>query len=262
MMSNTATFTLHIRNIVKKTRDKIGWVLRVFQLRKRSLMLTLLKSLVIPLLEYCCQLSNPWKAKDIQAILAIQRTFTYKITDVQHKLLGKTAQTQIVLSPETPWTLYNYIYFEDNTVYGAKYWWDNGVQNKNQKTPKTCNTVRYSVSNKQKPSTIPSIQSNNCVWASVVQLVAKISETSKVLKLKNLNLSSTNFWSLFLMGQKCPTMSPHASGSNSILDQLTHLRAQGIYQSSGVPDSAMEQFSCFETTPSFQVSIKVSTAED
>ena len=32
-----------------------------------------------------------------------------------------------------------------------------------------------------------------------------------------------------------------ASGSNSILDQLTHLRAQGIYQNGGVPDSAMEQ---------------------
>ena len=34
--------------------------------------------------EYCCQLWNPWKAKDIQAIEAIQRTFTYKITEVQH----------------------------------------------------------------------------------------------------------------------------------------------------------------------------------
>ena len=32
-----------------------------------------------------------------------------------------------------------------------------------------------------------------------------------------------------------------ALGSNSILDQLTHLRAQGIYQSGGVPESAMEQ---------------------
>ena len=41
MLSNNATFTLHIRNIVKKTRDKMGWVLRVFQSRKRSLMLTL-----------------------------------------------------------------------------------------------------------------------------------------------------------------------------------------------------------------------------
>ena len=32
-----------------------------------------------------------------------------------------------------------------------------------------------------------------------------------------------------------------ASGSNSILDQLSHLRAQGIYRSGGVPDSAVEQ---------------------
>ena len=32
-----------------------------------------------------------------------------------------------------------------------------------------------------------------------------------------------------------------AAGSNSILDQLTHLRAQGIYQGGGVPDSATEQ---------------------
>ena len=84
MMSNTATLTLHIRNIVKKTRDKMGWMLRVFQSRELSLMLTLLKSLVIPLLEYCCQLWNPWKSKNIQAIEAIQRTFAYKITEVQH----------------------------------------------------------------------------------------------------------------------------------------------------------------------------------
>ena len=53
MVSNTATFTLRIRNKVKKARDKMGWVLRVFQSRQRSLMLTLLKSLGIPLLEYC-----------------------------------------------------------------------------------------------------------------------------------------------------------------------------------------------------------------
>ena len=31
MMSSTAAFTFHIRNIVKKSRDKMGRVLRVFQ---------------------------------------------------------------------------------------------------------------------------------------------------------------------------------------------------------------------------------------
>ena len=84
MMSNTATFTLHIKTEVKKVEDKMGWVLTVFQSRQRSLMLTLLKFLVIPLLEYRCQLWNPWTAKDIQPIEAIHRTFTQKITEVQH----------------------------------------------------------------------------------------------------------------------------------------------------------------------------------
>ena len=36
--------------------------------------------------------------------------------------------------------------------------------------------MRYSVSNKQKPSTIPSRKCNNCIRASFVQFVAKISE--------------------------------------------------------------------------------------
>ena len=54
-----------------------------------------------------------------------------------------------------------------------------------------------------------------------------------------------------------PKMPTHvtAAGSNSILDQLTHLRAQGIDRSCVVPDSAMwSSLSCFETTPSIQVS--------
>ena len=49
MMSNTATLSLHIRNIVKKARDKMECVLRVLQSRKRSLILILFQSLVIPL---------------------------------------------------------------------------------------------------------------------------------------------------------------------------------------------------------------------
>ena len=88
------------------------------------LMLTLVKSLVIPLLEYCCQLWNPWKARDIQSIKAIQRTFTNKITEVQylnywerlHKLkLYSLQRVQFIQ------TLYNYIYLEANSAYHSKY---------------------------------------------------------------------------------------------------------------------------------------------
>ena len=41
------------------------------------------------------------EAKDKQAIEAIQRTFTYKITEVQH-LNYWERQLQIILPPETP----------------------------------------------------------------------------------------------------------------------------------------------------------------
>ena len=156
----------------------MGWVLRVFQSRKSSLMLALLKSLVIPLLGYCCQLWNPYGR---QRTYTSYRSYSTNVYIQNHwstalKLLGKTVRTHIVLPPETPWTLYNYIYLEDNTAYCAKYLWHNGAQNKKQIISKTWNTVRYSVSNKQKPSTIPSRKCNNCIWASFVQLVAKISE--------------------------------------------------------------------------------------
>ena len=35
-------------------------------------------------LEVSSQLRNPWKEKDMQAIERIQRSFTYKINEVQH----------------------------------------------------------------------------------------------------------------------------------------------------------------------------------
>ena len=121
------------------------------------------------------------------------------------KLLGKTTRTQIVLSPETQWTLYNYIYLEDNTAYGAKYWWHNGAHNKNQKTSETWNTVRY----KQKPSTILSRECNNHLGLGCTTRCQNIWETSKMLKLKNSNLNETSFWSAFLISQKWPTICHH-----------------------------------------------------
>ena len=73
------------------------------------------------------------------------------------------------------------------TTYGAKYCRYNGAQNKNQKPAKTCQPVCYRAPNNQKPSTIPSRKCNNCFG------FANIWVTSKVLKLKNSNLSLTNF---------------------------------------------------------------------
>ena len=151
----------------------MGWVLRVFQSRWGSPMLTVLKSLVIPLLEYWRQLWNPRKAWDIQAIEAIPRTFTYEITQVQHlKLVGKTAQTQINI----------YSFQRRNERYIIIHIWKItqhvvpnidgtiGHKTKNRNNPSD-GTLLWGA-NKHKPSRIYSIKCNHCAWASSVQLVA------------------------------------------------------------------------------------------
>lgn len=83
-LSNDATYALHITNTVKKARGQLGWILRTFKTRDPLPMLTLYKSLVVPLLEYCCQLWSPWKPGEIQALESVQRSFTYRISTVGH----------------------------------------------------------------------------------------------------------------------------------------------------------------------------------
>ena len=78
------TFTIHIANVIKKARNQIGWILRTFISRDPLPMLTLYKSLVLPLLEYCCQLWSPWRVGEKHSLEAIQRSFTNKICTVRH----------------------------------------------------------------------------------------------------------------------------------------------------------------------------------
>ena len=67
-----------------KARQKAAWVCSVFYTRNPTIMLTLYKSMVRSLLEYCCPLWNPRKVSDIQELEGVQRTFTARIAGVQH----------------------------------------------------------------------------------------------------------------------------------------------------------------------------------
>ena len=191
------------------------------------------------------------ESKDIQAIEAIQRMFTFKIVEVQHLKYFERLH-ELVLSPKTSWTLYNYIHLEDNTAYGAKCWWHNGAQNKNQKSPKTGNTAQVSI--QQTETQHNPLKKMQWLYLGLVCTIRceNILETSKVLKLKNSYLSSTNFCSSFLMSQKCPTMSPHQSATASSTSSLTW----GLKEFTKVVESQTRPWSslsCFKTTPSIQV---------
>ncbi|XP_068223847.1 uncharacterized protein [Palaemon carinicauda] len=70
--------------MANKARQKAGWVLSVFFNRSPTIMLTLYKSMVRSLLEYCCPLWNPQSVSDIEELEGVQRTFTARIAGSQH----------------------------------------------------------------------------------------------------------------------------------------------------------------------------------
>ncbi len=84
LVDSNGNFTTHINSIVKRARSQAAMILRTFKTREILPMLTLYKSLVVPLLEYCCQLWDPWRVGEKQLLEAVQRSFTSKISDVKH----------------------------------------------------------------------------------------------------------------------------------------------------------------------------------
>ena len=78
-MSADGTFQQHITNVCQSARNMCSWILRTFESRTPELMLTLWKSLVIPILDYCSPLWGPSKVGEIQEIEEIQQSFTRKI---------------------------------------------------------------------------------------------------------------------------------------------------------------------------------------
>ncbi|KAG0722155.1 hypothetical protein GWK47_045036 [Chionoecetes opilio] len=65
-ISEDCSFHHHIAETVRKAIGMAGWVLRTFTTRETLTMLTLWKTLIQPLLDYCSQLCSPHKRVDIQ----------------------------------------------------------------------------------------------------------------------------------------------------------------------------------------------------
>ena len=78
-MSSNCLFKDQINAVIEKAKNIISWILRSFTSRKHSAMMTLYKSLVIPILEYCSVLWSPKAAGLIQMLEMIQWSFIRKI---------------------------------------------------------------------------------------------------------------------------------------------------------------------------------------
>ena len=139
MMRITASFTLHIRNIVKKARDKIGCLLRVFQSREFSPMLALetsghfLTRMLLPALAAL-------EGKILTSCRSYSTTFKHKIPEAQHLNYWERMQELKFHSFQRRNERYIIIYIWKLTQHMVQIFWYNGTQNRNQKTSKTWNT--------------------------------------------------------------------------------------------------------------------------
>ena len=83
-LSCSLNFSVHIETTITAASKLVGWGLRTFSGRGRSIVLTILKSLVQPKLDYCSQLWSPSDQGSINKIESIQRHLVGRIRD--HKL--------------------------------------------------------------------------------------------------------------------------------------------------------------------------------
>ena len=79
LISADGSWSRHISTIVQKASLLSGWIFSVFRDRSPEVMLQLYKSLVRPILEYCCLVWRPSKVGDIKAIENVQRRFTRRL---------------------------------------------------------------------------------------------------------------------------------------------------------------------------------------
>ena len=82
-VSSDGNFDTHITNAVKATQQVSAWILRTFRTRNKEVMKTLLKSLIIPKIEYASVVWSPITQKNINLVENIQRRFTSRISEYQ-----------------------------------------------------------------------------------------------------------------------------------------------------------------------------------
>ena len=72
-------FDKHITSVVANGYWMVGWILWTFRTRTKEIMPTLLKTLVVPQVEYGCIISMPTSQSSVNLIESIQRRFTKMI---------------------------------------------------------------------------------------------------------------------------------------------------------------------------------------
>ena len=82
-ISEDLSFKHHITEMIDNATNFSSWLLRTFRSREPEVMLLLLKTYIIPRLEYLSPIWTPHKTGEIEDIESVQRSFTAKIEGLE-----------------------------------------------------------------------------------------------------------------------------------------------------------------------------------
>ena len=85
-MSNDCNFEDHILETIKKMKNISSWILRTFHSRDVDTLLTLWKTLVLPIHDYCSQLWSPGLIKYKMNFEVQQYNFLRNVKNMRGKL--------------------------------------------------------------------------------------------------------------------------------------------------------------------------------
>ena len=83
LMTSNGKFAQHIDHAVRKARKMMGWILRTFATRDPEPLLVLYRAMVLPHLEYCCQVWSPVALGSVRKLEYVQRTFTARLAGLR-----------------------------------------------------------------------------------------------------------------------------------------------------------------------------------
>ena len=108
--NSSGDFSDHIKLKVSKAKQISGYIMRTFLSRKPEIMLTLLKSLVLPIIDYSSIVWNPHTQQDIASIEAVQRNYTSKLEGMSDLTYYQRLKSLKLYSSERRRDRYNILY--------------------------------------------------------------------------------------------------------------------------------------------------------
>ena len=82
IMASDFSFSEHIQSLVSSVKSLIAWTMRTFYSRSCDCMMTIWKQLIIPKLDYGCQIWNPSNKCDINTLELLQKNFVKRINGI------------------------------------------------------------------------------------------------------------------------------------------------------------------------------------